>query len=122
LEKVFLPSRFITPADFGDTGYAFQPRVGEFIQSSGLEVSAVIGFDGIATRAFLERFQRDAFGVYHYKEEISKYQKDGRVDEIAAASLSSKLSGLGIRINSENPRKTRIAAFIPLPPLTGEQA
>lgn len=73
-----------------------------------------IDFDPLAITTLLARFQRDAFGMMRYEELLGRYCREGQISNRAHAVLVDELCSIGIRINSRNPRKTRIAAAFSL--------
>lgn len=70
--------------------------------------------DYTAAQAMFARFQRDAFGVKYCHEYLETLVHDGEIDEVLEGRLHSQLEALGIRINTESPRRTKIAAVFSL--------
>lgn len=67
-------------------------------------------FDSHALKMMLARFQRDAFGVGRLWAKL-----DARIeDETLRKELKGEIMNLGLRVASEDPRKTRIAAVFSL--------
>lgn len=75
---------------------------------------ADVHFDYLGLRAMLGRFGRDAFGVHRVKSTINAAVAAGKLDHAAGSEIWSAVANSGIRINSEKPRKTRIAAAFSL--------
>lgn len=83
-------------------------------QSAGRYDFCDLHFDGYALRAMLGRFQRDAFGVGRLMRCLDEHTKKGQLEEGICNSLKDAILGLGLRVNTLNPSKTRIAAVFSL--------
>lgn len=70
-----------------------------------------LSFDFIALRMMLARFGRDAYGMRYFDQYLARadFVHEQREDVLRTARAR-----LGIRINSINPRKTRVAAAFAL--------
>lgn len=69
-----------------------------------------IVFDPHALRLMLGRFQRDAFGVMRLWHKLNTKI----ADETLRKNLKEEIMDLGLRVGSEDPKKTRIAAVFSL--------
>lgn len=70
--------------------------------------------DGHAVRLMLGRFQRDAFGVGRFFAHLDQLVASGKISKEVAPELRRKVMSLGLRVASDDPRKTRIAAVFSL--------
>jgi hypothetical protein len=70
--------------------------------------------DGHAIRLMLGRFQRDAFGTGRFFARLEQLEQSGKLDPATKKEIREKVLSLGLRIASESPRKTRIAAAFSL--------
>lgn len=87
----------------------------EFAKESG-ESPDALHFDYVAMSEMLKRFVRDAWGVKHFDESVNRSLKgiDPSFAGKAMPIVRDELHNLGVRINSDNPRKTRVAAAFTL--------
>jgi len=114
LKKLFLPAKLNVPSDYGDLGNALQTLVFLFINRQCPSAKGIVSFDSLATKSFVARFQRDAYGLSNYEGLLNKLKKEDKIHESAHTTLVSSLCTIGVRINSRNPRKTRVAAAFSL--------
>jgi hypothetical protein len=71
-------------------------------------------YDHFAMGQCLSRFVRDAYGVKRFNDRVTTELTRRGVDLSLLAFLGSEVAALGLRINSSDPRKTRIAAAFTL--------
>lgn len=71
-------------------------------------------FDAHGVRAMLGRFQRDAFGLKRLHEAMDHLVAKNKLDGEVAVVVRAKVDEVGIRIGSDDPKKTRIAAAFSL--------
>ena len=73
-----------------------------------------IRFDHARLESMLRRFHRDAFGVDKFCNYMAKLQEDKVVNEEILAEIVRRVKRLGLRIVSDEPRKTKIVAAFAL--------
>ena len=71
-------------------------------------------WDYLGMQLMIRRFHRDAFGVCKFDKQLDSMVMEGRIASEARDFILKQTSRLGIRINSNAPRKTRIAAAFSL--------
>jgi len=75
---------------------------------------ANIQLDFRALQMMIGRFLRDAFGIKHFGEYLSGLQSSGEIKEPVRLEIEHRVKNLPLRINSDSPFKTRIAAVFSL--------
>lgn len=102
------------PKDLSAAANAYSQLIGHYI--SGMHdplLPQIVGIDVIKLGTALKRFYRDSFGVSRFATWVGA--QDPRIlDASTKIILIDKLNELSIRINSSEPRKTRIAAAFTL--------
>lgn len=73
-----------------------------------------VSIDHHRTQLMIKRFYRDVWGVHYCYAKLEELSKNGSITDEAKQSIFSLLPAVGIRINSEHPKKTRIAAAFSL--------
>ena len=73
-----------------------------------------IRFEPHGLRLMLGRFQRDAFGVSRLWHSLDTRVKAREIPEAWSDELKSQIMDLGLRVGSDKPRKTRVAAVFSL--------
>jgi hypothetical protein len=90
--------------------YAFKNLTLHFIETSRPEILNQVRFDDTKVEMMLRRFYRDAFGVAHFNHTLKQICPDKEMRE----RILEEIERMSIRINSRNPRKTRVAAAFSL--------
>ena len=90
--------------------YAFKNLAMHCIESSWPQVKNLIRFDDLKLQLFVRRFHRDAYGTYHFTKALEQMCPDATL----RGAILREVERLSIRINSDKPRKTRIAAAFSL--------
>lgn len=93
---------------------AFINLVGIFIGDTCPELITFVRFDYTAIHLMLKRVHRDAYGVCKFSKYIENLAIESSIKTEIATEITKHLKLLSIRINSESPRKTRIAAAFSL--------
>ena len=100
-----------------DADTAFRNLVGAYFEAhygarSGIckKLLSSVYFDSVGVMAMLKRFQRDAFGLMKFSEITRKMVEIGDLSEAAQKIINQQASELGLRVTSNDPRKTRIAS------------
>jgi hypothetical protein len=94
--------------------HAYQFLTMEYVDQHTPLLKNHIKFDNIKAVMMIKRFYRDAFGVGAFHSRIEEWIKEGGIHEKLKSKIHEELDGLGIRINSSLPKKTRIAAAFSL--------
>lgn len=90
--------------------WAFTNLANHFVEATKPQVRNLIRFDTIKTQMMIRRFHRDAYGLYNYTNAI----KGLIPDQEKQRAVFAETERLSIRINTDKPRKTRIAAAFSL--------
>lgn len=90
--------------------HAFKNLTLHHVETAWPELFPLIRFDDIKLEMMLRRFYRDAFGVAHFEATLRELCPDERMRK----KVLDEIKKLSVRINSNNPRKTRIAAAFSL--------
>lgn len=90
--------------------YAFKNIAMHFVETAWPEVKVLIRIDDIKLQMMLRRFYRDAYGTYRFVNSVKEICPDAKVSD----EIIKQVEKLSIRINSDKPRKTRIAAAFSL--------
>ena len=94
------------PAELHACEHAFKNLTLHYIEMAWPEILKLVQFDDVKLEMMLRRFYRDAFGVWHFKNELKKLCPE----EENRKMIWKELRRLSIRINSTRPRLTRIVA------------
>jgi len=73
-----------------------------------------IRFDYVGLQCLFARFQRDAFGVGRFKKAMDGLVAEQKMTEEGRQRVLQEVDQLSIRINTKEPRKTKIAAAFSL--------
>lgn len=111
---LFEPADANSSKDLTSACAAFQNLTIEFFRTHHPELSTFITFDLLKLGLAMQRFFREAYGVQSFTRTLAKLQRDSHITADAEITLRNHLKQLGIRINSNDPRKTRIAAAFSL--------
>ena len=71
-------------------------------------------FDPHALKLMLGRFQRDAFGVGRLFRKFDERVRSGEITGEFAEKSKNEIYGIGLRLGTDKPRKTRVAAVFSL--------
>lgn len=100
---------------------AFTNLVGLSIEATYGSVGTVatqlrqaVHIDFVGLGALVQRFQRDAFGVHRFSSILEAWCGEARISPEMRDEIKGEIRKLSIRINSDQPRKTRIAAAFSL--------
>lgn len=93
---------------------AFQFLTMEYIDVSAPLFKNRIKFDNIKVVMMLKRFYRDAWGVAHFSSNLDALEKAGKLVADTRIEIEESLNSVSVRINSADPKKTRIAAAFSL--------
>lgn len=88
---------------------AFLNLVGLFTLQSVPALHGHIGVDHVALQGVMERFHRDAFGVKWFARKI-RASDNQLISEQGKLFVLHEIQKLGIRVNTDSPRLTRVAA------------
>lgn len=102
------------PQRIAESATAFQNLAMHYIERNANWLIHDVVFDPIRLGLMLKRFYRDAFGVGLFCNYLTKEVKDGGLTEATKDAILNRLAELSVRINSNSPRKTRIAAAFSL--------
>jgi hypothetical protein len=97
-----------------ESATAFQNLVLHFVEKRARSMFDYVFFDPVKIGLMLKRFCRDAYGVRRYTQMIESLKVERQITDEAATQIERVLSGLSIRINSDDPKKTRVAAAFSL--------
>ena len=118
VDAIFLPRYDIgATTEFRAAQDAFVELVGDFITFCGHEKllnNERVRIDFIAFQGCLKRFHRDAYGVKHFKTYLRSLETSGVVKPDVIKEIFRRVSLLSVRINSPDPKKTRVAAAFSL--------
>lgn len=98
------------PEQLAELAAAYQNLAMHFIEKHAIWLFEQVTFDPVKMGLMLKRFYRDAFGVGRFLSEIA----EAEFSEDQIKEIEKLLPKLSIRINSDDPRKTRIAAAFSL--------
>ncbi len=73
-----------------------------------------IHFDYVALISMLKKFQRDAYEVGRFSAFVERLISEGKLRAEAKNEVMGAVHRMGLRINAERPRKTRVAACFSL--------
>ena len=93
---------------------AFENLAGLFIAQQTKYRFEDMQFDTVALRLMLGRFHRDAFGVHNLAAVLDTRVSENRIAADFATELLDRICGLGVRINTPRPMRTRVAAAFSL--------
>ena len=85
-----------------------------FHESGRVYTAEDLQFDLYGIRLMLGRFQRDAYHLQRLEWELADLESAGRLNPETRTLVWEKITGLGLRISSTLPRKTRVAAAFSL--------
>jgi hypothetical protein len=115
LAVLFEPScNWRDDAAISNSAIAFQNLAMRFIELNVPQLLGKIAFDPVKLGLMLKRFYRDAFGVLDFHNFLVQKISSQELSAKTKKEIVSKLEGLSIRINTDDPRKTRIAAAFSL--------
>jgi hypothetical protein len=98
------------PLQLAESAAAYQNLAMHFIETNAGWLFDRVAFDPVKMGLMLKRFYRDAFGVGRFLNQLPESEfSDAQIKKI-----EEMLSKLSIRINSDDPRKIRIAAAFSL--------
>lgn len=112
IDAIFLPQNLDDAGVLKDSCTAFINLAGFFAHGEGLDPRLLV-IDRCGLVQMLKRFQRDAHGVLAFHNKLNNLS-DQDITSQTKARILADLKLVGIRINSTNPRKTRIAAVFSL--------
>lgn len=107
---------FSQTVDMSDTKHRYRAVVAfrnlalHSVEVSFPECLPYVRFDTIKTVTMLNRLHRDSYQVGHFSKWLTTTCGNPKL----AASIMSKAGDLSVRINSDKPRKTRVAAAFSL--------
>lgn len=90
--------------------YAFKNLALHYIEKTSPKILGLIQFDDVKVQMMLERFYRDAFGVSRFHQQLGKICPDKEM----RCEILKEVYRLSIRIRTDKPRLTRIAAAFSL--------
>ena len=102
------------PERLSQSAAAFQNLSMHFIEKNARWLFDYVFFDPVKMGLMLKRYCRDAFGVRNYAKILDAAERSGGLKRATRLRLDRALSGLSIRINSDEPKRTRIAAAFSL--------
>ncbi|MEQ1859549.1 MAG: hypothetical protein ABMA13_06410 [Chthoniobacteraceae bacterium] len=89
---------------------AFVNLAGIYVRDSCPALKGHLAFDHLALREVFRRFNRDAFGVNRFFASMEAMEGDCKLPHPTRVEIQRQVAQLGIRINTDSPRKTKIAA------------
>src|SRR5688572_6080470 len=102
-------------APMEELSIAFLNLVGIFLsQRSCKALLPHVRLDPAGFEQMMRRFHRDAFGIYKFGAYVDGLIGKGKLDAGERVEMMRRVCNLGVRIHSEAPRKTRIAAAFSL--------
>lgn len=104
--------------DIANAAAAYQNLAMRFIEMREHALLDHVFFDPLRMALMLRRFHRDGFGVAHFHDFLENRVAQGLLSAGCKEEIKKGIRGLSIRINSELPRKIRIAAAFSLWALT----
>jgi hypothetical protein len=115
-EELFSPANLIDPVARRELAETALEELTCFYAEKVKEIDPTfLEFDYIGLEEMLARFTRDAYGVHALNQTLEHLLRKGCMSEDARRIVFQQTrQQLGIRINSPNPRKTRIAAAFSL--------
>jgi hypothetical protein len=102
------------PMEAANAGGAYVNLAGMFVHSAYPELRGHIAFDHISLREVFRRFDRDAFGVMRFCAMLDELEGACVIQRSTRQTIQDQLRYVGIRINTEDPRKTKVAAAFTL--------
>lgn len=102
------------PVQLATAAQAFANLVAHFLEGMhDPALSNSIAIDTAKLGLMLRRFYRDAYGVAKFTSWLDSLSEE-QVSTVTRDEIAQRLRGLGIRINTPQPRKTRVAAAFSL--------
>jgi hypothetical protein len=84
---------------------SFVNLTGIYVIQTSPQLAREISFDYSAVQSMFARFQRDAYGVASFHDFINQAVTDQEIDPATATRILAQLPKMGIRINTESPKK-----------------
>jgi hypothetical protein len=101
---------FRVPDHVNRCAWAFTNLATAYINETHPHLKNLINFDDLKLRQMISRFHRDAFGVNRFVESVATICPEKEKQK----AIFTECEFLSIRINTGDPRKTRIAAAFSL--------
>lgn len=74
----------------------------------------VVIFNELGLLEMVDRFGRDAWGTKRFHNQIARLFEELEIDASNIERVVENLGGVGVRINTDAPRKTRVVAVMSL--------
>lgn len=115
ISQLLDPQYLKTPQDIDSiAGSAFYELAQIYAKDSG-EDPACLRFNWTGINEMLARVARDSYGLQYTNEYLNNLAEKSKLDSWTGEEIRRNIeTRIGIRVNSANPRKTRVAAVFSL--------